>query len=118
MIFIDGRTPPGANPPQVIEMSVIPQTAAPRRNAAVPAQPSHRSSDPAPHRTAAAPVLITEHQVMFATAVAAAPRPRLVTFWRRLAQSLGVEREPRRHYPPRRASYFERAAISREMERL
>ncbi|MEE3065462.1 MAG: hypothetical protein VYA67_16175 [Actinomycetota bacterium] len=70
-------------------------------------------------------VLITERQVKFATAAAvASPRPRTAsrrwvsTLWQRLVLSVSVEHEPRRHYPPRRTSYFERAATAREMDRL
>jgi hypothetical protein len=71
---------------------------------------------------APAPVLITERQVMFATAAAVAPRPIeasrpwLATVWQRLVQS--VEPRPPRKYPYSRPSYLEQAAMSREMDRL
>nr|BBX79712.1 hypothetical protein MFLOJ_34990 [Mycobacterium florentinum] len=121
-------------------MLVIPKPAVSPRDAAAPTQPSHRSTDHAPlaeagavakpvavHAqghvaTAPATVLITERQVMFATAAGvaprpvAAPRPRFVAFWHRLMQS--VEPRPPRKYPYTRPSYLEQAAMSREMERL
>lgn len=71
------------------------------------------------------PVLITEHELLLATAAAGTAsqvtvtrRAWVVLFWQRLSRRSGMEREPRRHYPPRRSSYFERAAMSREMDRL
>jgi hypothetical protein len=70
-----------------------------------------------------APVLITEQQVMFATAAGAAwrtaaiRRPRIVLLWQRLPLRPSTQHPPRRNYPPRRASYIEHAAMAREMER-
>jgi hypothetical protein len=66
-------------------------------------------------------VLISEQQVMFSTAAAAAPRRKI-----RLAAILGrvfvtstAESSSRRQQsPPRRISYIERARMAREMERL
>ncbi|MEE6136162.1 hypothetical protein SKC41_07405 [Mycobacterium sp. 050128] len=100
-------------------MLAIPKTAVLHRDTAAPRQPQHSM--------APEPVLITERQVMFATAAAVAgarphpaprPRPWLTTFWQRLVLSVSIEHEPRRHYPPRRMSYFEQAATAREMDRL
>jgi hypothetical protein len=71
-----------------------------------------------------APVLITEQQVMFATAAGAAwrtaaiRRPWIVLLWQRLPLRPSTQHPPRRNYPPRRASYIEHAAMAREMERL
>lgn len=100
-------------------MLVIPKAAVLPRNTAAPPQSSD-VANVAPH-----PVLITEGQVKFATVTAVgAPRPALAPHrWlsalrQRLVQSVSVEREPRRHYPQRRLSYFENAATAREMERL
>lgn len=71
------------------------------------------------------PVLITEQQVIFATAAAgAAPptaatrRPWIVLLRQRLSGWSSTQREPRRYYPQLRRSYFEYAAMAREMERL
>ena len=71
-----------------------------------------------------APVLITQQQVMFATAAGAAwrtaaiRRPWIVLLWQRLPLRPSTQHPPRRNYPPRRASYIEHAAMAREMERL
>jgi hypothetical protein len=72
-----------------------------------------------------APVLITEQQVRFATAVtAAAPhtdalrRSWIVMLRQRLSLHAGTEREPRRYQPQLRPTYIERAALARAMERL
>jgi hypothetical protein len=77
-----------------------------------------------PTTASAAPVLITEHQVMFATAAAGAAsqtaavrRPWLMLLWQRLSLRSDAERQPRRYYA-RRPLYIERAAMAREMERL
>lgn len=71
------------------------------------------------------PVLITERQLLFATAAAgAAPETTAVRrgwiglLWQRLSQRSASQREPRRDYPRLRPSYIENAAMSREMERL
>jgi hypothetical protein len=69
------------------------------------------------------PVLITEQQVMFATAAAAAPtaaasRGWIVVLWQRLSLRSTTRREPRRSSPRLRPSYIEHAAMAREMERL
>ncbi|WP_025738186.1 hypothetical protein [Mycobacterium genavense] len=68
-------------------------------------------------------MLITESQVKFATVTAlSAPAPGSAPHrWssalrQRLVQR--AQRQPRRHYPPRRLSYFENAATAREMDRL
>jgi hypothetical protein len=104
--------PPDANLTQVIEMLVIPKAAVPQRDTAAPPKPNHQQ-----------PVLITEHQVKFATAAAlGAPRPHadhvLHGLWQRLVTSVSAERRPPQHYPQRRYVYFEHAAMSREMDRL
>jgi hypothetical protein len=67
------------------------------------------------------PVLITEQQVMFGTAVALQPRSipttrRMAAVLRAVATALRPP-PPRQHYA-RRASYLEYAAMSREMGRL
>lgn len=66
------------------------------------------------------PVLITEHEVMFGTAVALARPPTSVI--RRMIGSLRAAAAlrpppPRPHYA-HRASYLENACMSREMDRL
>lgn len=71
-----------------------------------------------------APVLITEQQVMFGTAAstawrtAAIRRSWIVLLWQRLSRRPSTQHQPRRNYPPQRASYIEHAAMAREMERL
>ena len=73
---------------------------------------------------ATAPVLLTEQQVIFATAAglvsrpAAIRRPWISRIWQRLSLHSDTQRQPRRHYPPLRASYIEHAAMARAMERL
>ena len=71
------------------------------------------------------PVLISEHQVMFATAAAgAASRTAvirggwIVLLWQRLSRWPTSQPEPRSHYARLRPSYIEHAAMAREMERL
>ena len=65
------------------------------------------------------PVLITEQEVVFGTA--AAVRPQSIPTTRRmigvLRAALRPPPPPRPHYA-RRAAYLERAAMSREMDRL
>ena len=80
--------------------------------------PSTASASPAP-------VLITEQEVIFATAVAGAARPAaatrrpwIVLLRQRLSAWSSTQREPRRYYPRLRPSYIEYAAMAREMERL
>ena len=76
---------------------------------------------PAPVTVPQPPVLITEHEVMFGTAAAVAPRSTPVT--RRMIGTLRIVAAALRPPPPRphhaqRASYLERACMSREMGRL
>ncbi|CQD24531.1 hypothetical protein BN1232_06246 [Mycobacterium lentiflavum] len=113
-------------------MLAIPKTAVLHRDTAAATQPSHAAVEASAVAQARnftsvvpEPVLISERQVTFATAVAlgaprpcTAPRPGLIALWQRLVRSVSVEREPRRRYPPRRISYFEQAATAREMDRL
>jgi hypothetical protein len=70
--------------------------------------------------TSSTEVLITEQQVMFGTAAAAAPRRenRLVAILGRVFATSTAESRPRRQSPPRRMYYIERARMAREMERL
>ena len=79
-----------------------------------------------PIRHAESPVLISEQQVLFATAAAtfvppAATRhhhwPRKASFARVLHIHIALP-EPRPRYPRREASYFERSRLSREMGHL
>jgi hypothetical protein len=72
-----------------------------------------------------APVLITEQEVAFSTAAAVRIRPAktrrgLIAVLRGIfADSTTANAEkPRRHYPPRRYSFMEHAAMAREMHRL
>jgi hypothetical protein len=109
-------------------MLVIPKTAVLHRDTAAPTHPSETSGAAEGQSLATAPaepVLVTEGQVMFATAAAlgasrpsTAARPWIGTLWHRLVRGVSVERQPRRRYPPRRLSYFEQAATAREMDRL
>jgi hypothetical protein len=75
----------------------------------------------------AAPVLITEQEVMFATAAAVLPRRRTARWWTAIARyfataqeadTSGEDRRNPRHYPQRRSTFMEHAAMSREMSRL
>jgi hypothetical protein len=75
----------------------------------------------------AAPVLITEQEVMFATAAAVLPRQRTARWWTAIARvfatakdadASGDDRRTPRHYPQRRNDFMEYAAMSREMSRL
>jgi hypothetical protein len=66
-------------------------------------------------------VLITEQEVMFSTAAAAASRPenRLVTALLRVFATSSAESRSRRQQSlQRRMHYIERARMAREMERL
>ncbi|SOX56782.1 hypothetical protein MAAFP003_5493 [Mycobacterium ahvazicum] len=98
-------------------MLAIPKTPSLHRDTTAPTQARHSATPD--------PVLVTERQLMFATAAAVAgphprtaPRPWFTTLWQQLVRGVSVEHEPRRHYPPRRMSYFEQAATAREMDRL
>jgi hypothetical protein len=79
------------------------------------AQPSALETEAQP------PVLITEQEVVFGTAAAVRPRSSPIT--RRMVGVLRVVGAALRPPPPRphyahRAYYLERAAMSREMDRL
>jgi hypothetical protein len=71
-----------------------------------------------------APVLITEQEVAFSTAAAVRIRPAktprgLIAVLRGIfADTTANAEKPRRHYPPRRNSFMEHAAMAREMHRL
>jgi hypothetical protein len=71
-----------------------------------------------------APVLITEQEVVLSTAAAVRLRPAktrrgLISVLRGLfVNSMAIAERPRRHYPPRRSSFLEHAAMAREMHRL
>jgi hypothetical protein len=76
---------------------------------------------PALETEAQPPVLITEQELVFGTA--AAVRPRSIPITRRMVDALRVVAAALRPPPPRphyahRAAYIERAAMSREMDRL
>ena len=69
------------------------------------------------------PVLITEQEVVFSTAAVRVPpaktRRGLIAVLRRIfVDSTANAERPRRHYPPRRESVLEHAAMAREMHRL
>ena len=78
-------------------------------------------STPAVEQSTDAAALITEQQVLFASAAALAPAPAKPHFWSRAAHAVFTrpEKEPRppKHYP-QRYSYLEHSAMSREMDRL
>ena len=69
------------------------------------------------------PVLVTEQQVMFATAAAVRRRSTYVSITARMSGALRVVADALRPPPPRphyarSAAYIERGRMSREMERL
>lgn len=70
------------------------------------------------------PVLIAEQAVVFSTAAALRVRPAktsrgLIAVLRGIfVDSTASAERPRRHYPPRRDSFLEHAAMAREMHRL
>ena len=70
------------------------------------------------------PVLITEQEVVFSTAAAVRVRPAktshgLIAVLRGIfVDSTANAERPRSHYPPRRDSFLEHAAMAREMHRL
>lgn len=115
-------------------MLVIPKLAVRPRDNAAPRHPSHpataaTAAAPPPPNPLAEPVLITERQVLLASAIARRTqrptpglRSRLTEFWHRLVLAANLapemEHQPPRRYPPRRLPYFERAAMAREMDRL
>ena len=69
------------------------------------------------------PVVITEQEVVFSTAAAVSFPPAvpargvLAALRAMFPRSSGNTRAPRRHYPPRRDSFLEQAALTREMRR-
>jgi hypothetical protein len=71
-----------------------------------------------------APVLITEQEVLFSTATAVRARPaKTRRGFSAVLRGIFVNptsnpEKPRRHYPPRRNSLLEHAAMAREMHRL
>ena len=72
-------------------------------------------------KPSSAEVLITEQQVMFGTATAAALRPKnrlMAALGRVFATSTTETRSPRQHDVPRRMYYIESARMAREMGRL
>src|SRR6476659_8594209 len=70
------------------------------------------------------PVLIAEQEVVFSTAAAVRVRPAttrrgLIAVLRGVfVDSTANAERPRRHYPPRRDSFLEHAAMAREMHKL
>jgi hypothetical protein len=65
--------------------------------------------------------LITEQQVLFASATALAPAPAKPHFWSRAAHAVFTRPEKERRVPkhyPQRFAYLENSAMSREMDRL
>jgi hypothetical protein len=86
-------------------------------------------AEPTLEAVSQAPILITEQEVAFSTAVVAPPRP-TTTRWRTEATSVVAaamqrvfatsafdDRPPHRHYPKRYA-FLEGACLGREMDRL
>ena len=74
-----------------------------------------------PAKPSSAEVLITEQQVMFGTAAAAASRPtnRLMAALGRVFATSTTETRSRQHHDvPRRMYYLESARMGREMDRL
>ena len=90
-----------------------------------PAEPLDVIGDPEHVIDAAgAPILITEQQVALSTAAAIAlPRTKpiravIAAVHAMFSSSRADARPARHHYPPRRESFLEQAAIAREMRRL
>jgi hypothetical protein len=91
-----------------------------------PAEPLDVVEDPEHVIEAAspAPIFITEQEVALSTA-AAVPLPRTKPIRSAIAaaramfsSSPAAARPGRRHFPPRRDAFLERAAMAREMHRL
>lgn len=119
-------------------MLSIPKTAAAREHAAMSTKPGHRTNAghpfpgpqikggeaPSPTPAQPAPVLISEQQLMLATAAAGAAAQTAVRrrwmslVWLRRSPRSDVPRERRRHYPSSYRLYLENAAMARAMERL
>jgi hypothetical protein len=84
-----------------------------------PAPLADSETEPGKH----APVLVTENQVAFGTAAAAAV-PRTRRRWRDTTSLGGLGRiltaltEPRMRYPRRELAHFQAARMSRAMDRL
>jgi hypothetical protein len=95
-----------------------------KANASNQTSKTESAATPAVEQKADSAALITEQQVLFASAPALAPAP---AYHRRIAHGFVValravftrpeERRPPRHYP-QRFSYLESSAMSREMDRL
>jgi hypothetical protein len=68
-------------------------------------------AEPTRDAASAAPILITEKELVFSTAAAVAVRPTR-RWW-----PTTTGRRPRRHYP-RRYGFLERSCMAREMDRL
>ena len=95
-------------------MLAIPKTAVLHRDSAAPTQTSTERVVWNAARAGDAVVAISgAAEAQNLTTVA--PEPVL---WQRPMRRVNVDREPRRHYPPQRLSYFEKAATAREMDRL
>jgi hypothetical protein len=105
-----------------------PKTVASHRDAVAPFGTGRRAPacHASPHNISAssAPVLITERELMFATAVARAAsqsaavrRPWIIGLRQRLSLRSSTRRQPRRMYPPPRPSYIEAAALADEVHR-
>jgi hypothetical protein len=85
-------------------------------------------STPAVEQSTDSAALITEQQVLFASAAALAPAPARPHFWSRAAHAVAApvqavftrpekERRVPKHYP-QRFGYLENSAMSRAMDRL
>jgi hypothetical protein len=80
--------------------------------------------EPRTEEVTQAPVLITEQEVLFSTAAGARVRTAktrhglIAVLHGIFANSTANAEKPRRHYPPRRSSFVEHAAMAREMHRL
>lgn len=106
------RTPPVVqNVDHTPQEEVVVESAAPRAEAQLPP----------------APILITEHEVVFSTAAATAVRPtrrwieavRIVAVaTRRIFVRAPADSRPKRRRYPARASYLEDSRMEREMHRL
>jgi len=87
------------------------------------------AAKPAPAAVSPVPVLVTEKQVLFSTAVAVPVRPRAIHWWsevtgvalaaihRMQLTSRADGRQPRQ-YCPKRYAFLEDSCMAREMDRL
>lgn len=88
-----------------------------------------RDREPNDEAVTSAPGLITEQEVVFATAAAVRTRPTTTRWWteatlvvlgaiHRMFATLASNARPGRRHYPKRYAYLEHACLAREMDRL